>query len=229
MTIKDQYLDTLKEIDDWVTISDWVDNICIKYPELLKKANEQGSNHTKPSSGVSNLLARVSSIITMNEGGSNVEVNREVNPREVRWVSDSVIKEHEVKDLEEDLASLTRRDKEKQGLALMSLFDRYRLDEFKDIASALNKYFRTDFEVDHARALMNLEDPGEHHPDNLQILAKKFNGIKNNKNWDRYSWEEQEVHIRDFFNPPLKAKEKLGIDGTQEILDALIARLKTIY
>jgi hypothetical protein len=44
--------------------------------------------------------------------------------------------------------------------------------EFEAIAKQLRGYSGLDFEADHARALLNREKPGAHHPDNLQLIIK---------------------------------------------------------
>ena len=48
------------------------------------------------------------------------------------------------------------------------------------IAKAFNSYFKTDLEVDHAQSLMG-DNPGRHHPDNLQLISKTHNRIKSKK------------------------------------------------
>ncbi len=119
---------------------------------------------------------------------------------------------------------IIRRDRDS-----MSTFDQYRMDEIYDISKELNTYFNLKFEVDHAQALLNLENPGKHIPDNLHILIERRNRIKSNNNWDRYSIDKQIEHIRHHVEDHLAEGELLGVSGNSWILDALIERLKLVY
>jgi hypothetical protein len=38
--ISEKYLDALRAVDDWVTVSEWAVNVGELYPDLLEKANE---------------------------------------------------------------------------------------------------------------------------------------------------------------------------------------------
>lgn len=101
--------------------------------------------------------------------------------------------------------------------------------EFEAIAKQLREYFGLNFEVDHAQALLNKDDPGSHHPDNLQLLLKAHNGTKNNKNWKRFSLEEQVAYIKAAIAFQALISERLGIDMVNTVLEALYSRLERVY
>ena len=143
-----------------------------------------------------------------NDYFSSVEIENAVQEAKNRLSRDAIIR----RDLDE-----------------MSAYDRYRLEEIYTITKDLNKYFNLNFEVDHAQALLNMENPGQHHPDNLQILIERRNRIKGSNNWDRYSIDKQEEHLRYHVADHLEEGDLLGVTGCNEILEALIHRLRLVY
>ena len=48
MTMNKKYLDTLKEIGGWATVSEWAVKFGQIYPALLEKANKEAANLLAP-------------------------------------------------------------------------------------------------------------------------------------------------------------------------------------
>ena len=111
----------------------------------------------------------------------------------------------------------------------MSEYERYRLEEFEQIAKQFNRYFGLDFEVDHAKALLNSEDEGKHHPDNLQLLIKAHNTKKNKKNWKRFTFEEQKNYIERVVALQTIISSRLNITLVDEVMEFLLLKLEKLY
>lgn len=86
-----------------------------------------------------------------------------------------------------------------------------------------------DFEVDHAKAILNSENPGLHHPDNLQLILKSHNRTKSNSNWNRFTIDEQEEYIRAVVRVQSIVAKKMDVDLEESVIDSLIARLKMVF
>lgn len=89
--------------------------------------------------------------------------------------------------METDLEPLTRLQRKRTDYDQLSTNDKYRMDEFENIASQLRTFIFIDFELDHSSALLNSSTPGSHHPDNLQLLVKSHNRLKSSNNWKRFT------------------------------------------
>ena len=111
----------------------------------------------------------------------------------------------------------------------MSNLDQYRVSEFESISKQLKLFFGLDFEVDHAKALLNQSQLGVHHPDNFQLLLKAHNGKKNNDNWERFSVDEQVDYIKTAIRLQEIVATRFKIDMEDQVLDSLLDRLKKIY
>lgn len=127
------------------------------------------------------------------------------------------------------MAPLQRRDIVRRAMDGLDVHSRYRMEELELISKQLKSFFGLDFEVDHAEALLNSDNPGSHHPDNLQLLLKVHNGKKHNKNWKRFSFDEQEKYIRTAVELQRVIASRMGIAMTESVLDSLIARLSSVY
>ena len=92
----------------------------------------------------------------------------------------------------------------------------------------MNKYFSLDFEVDHAKSILNA-DAGSHHPDNLQLLIKAHNAKKNKKNWKRFSFDEQKKYIEQVVALQTTIASRLEITLVDEVLDSLFGKLEKVY
>ncbi len=163
MTMNKKYLDTLKEIGGWATVSEWAVKFCQTYPDLLEKANREAAKQKNPTTGLREIAARMSSQISRGAFTGTVEVDESERPRRVRYVTSEQIKEYERKEIEEDIEPLTRSQKMSNDYDGLSTREKYRLDEMENIAQSLNNFFRLDFEVDHAQTVLNHKNPGKHH------------------------------------------------------------------
>jgi hypothetical protein len=75
MTITGQYLEALKQIDDWVTGGEWALKVAELYPELLERANEQAANQANPTTGMRELTARINSAIARGAYEGQIEID----------------------------------------------------------------------------------------------------------------------------------------------------------
>ncbi len=170
-------------------------------------------------------------ILSGRDGGSLTFETGDIKHKEVaeHLVKKGILKKLNVAEEQEVQSAPTRADIIKRDLSQMSVYDKYRLSEFEYIRNILNSVFNLDFDVDHAQAIANPDQPGSHHPDNLQIMTRRFNAVKNRKSWDRFSFEKQDKHIRHYAEHHLQHAKELGIDASQELLDLLIKRLEIVY
>jgi len=229
LTINEMYLEALQSIGDWTTVSDWALKFAEIYPDQLEKAEKQAAAQKSDTNGLREIAARISSQTSRNEFGGRVEVDTSERPRKVIWLDDVNIKLHEQREQEEDIEPITRRQREKQQYDELSTKDKFRMTEFVDVISQLNKFFGTFFELEHAKSLMNKEDAGDHHPDNIQILLKTHNRSKSGKNWNRFSVEEQLDYISKVINVQKIISTKMGIEIDEEVLDMIFDKIKKIF
>lgn len=229
LTINEMYLEALQKLNDWTTISDWALKFSEMYPVQLEKAEKQAAAQKTETTGLREIAARISSQTSRNEFGGRVEVDTSERPRKVRWLNDENVKLHEQREQEDDIEPITRRLKERQQYDDLTTKDKFRMTEFIDIISQLNKFFGTDFELEHAKALMNKDDTGDHHPDNIQILLKSHNRTKSGKSWKRFSVEEQLDYITKVAKVQKIISGKMGIEIDDEVLDIIFDKIKRIY
>jgi len=182
MSISKKYLDALKSVDGWCTVSDWAIQVGKSFPDILEKAEQEAKNQKSDTNGLRELAARISSNISRGAYSEHIEIDESERPRKVRFLNDSEVIERVNKDIEDDLAPITRTQKIKQDEEKLTTKDKYRIQEFEHICSQLRSFFNLDFEFEHAKAILNKKDPGNHHPDNIQILLKSHNRMKSSKN-----------------------------------------------
>lgn len=229
MSITEQYLEALQQIDGWTIVSEWAEKVGELYPDLLEKANEEAANQAHDTTGLREIAARISSNISRGAYTDHIEIDTSERPRKVRYVS---TEEHDAtvtSELEEDIAPLKRSEIIRQAALNMNNSEKYRMGEFEDISKQLKRYFNLDFEVDYAQALLNKDQPGPHHPDNLQLILKSHNSRKNNNNWPRFSLEEQIRYIETVIETQEIVASRLGVELTHDVLGALLERLRRIY
>jgi len=229
MRINEKYLEALKQINDWTTVSQWAIKVGEIYPDLLEKANKEAANYKKPSTGLREIAARISSWISTGDFAGVVEVDESERPRKVRYLSSERRAEIVERDVDEDTEPFTRAQRIKQDLQSLSTQENYRLDELLAVIDTLNSYFRCDFEVDHSQALLNPDNPGRHHPDNLQILLKNHNRTKNSSNWERFSFDEQVEYIKAVIRFQSIVAKKMGVDIDERVIDSIIERLRLVF
>lgn len=230
MKRKEQYIEALKSFNDHVTVSKWAEKVVENYPDFLEKVEKQANKHKNPTTGLREITARISATLSRNKF-TNVDVDSSERPKRVKYITPEELKEKIKENVEEDTFSLTRNEIIKNSeKSLENTNNLYRIKELNDIQLKFKQFLNIDFEVDHAKALLNKTDPGEHHPDNLQLLLKYHNSKKNSNNWDRFNFKEQKEYI-------LKVVElqkvvgvvRVGITIDENIVNSLLSRLEAIY
>ena len=229
MSMRSKYLEALKTIDDWVIVSEWAQRFGEIYPALLEKANFEAEKQANETTGLREIAARISSIISQGGYEDKIEIDTSDRPRKVRFLTEELRTEHETLEIEEDIAPLRRDEIIRLAIQSMNNIDKYRSSEFDAIAKQLKSFFGLDFEVDHANALLNKDEPGIHHPDNFQLLLKSHNGKKSNSNWGRFNLEEQIEYIKTTIKLQNIVASRLSIEIENDVLDSLLESLKNIY
>lgn len=229
MKIHEKYLEALKTFDNFVTVSEWAIKVGEVYPDLLEKANQEARNQANDTTGLREIAARIGSRLSTGGFDGFVKVDDTERPRKVKYISKEELEENTTQDVEEDLEPLNRKEIEKNAEDKLALKELYRLDEFRNIQKAFKFFFNLDFELDHAKALLNKEEPGEHHPDNFQFILKYHNTKKSNNNWDRFTIEEQIDYISKVIALHEIIEDKLNLKIDKNILDNLLNRLKAVY
>lgn len=229
MKIHEKYLEALKTFDDYVIVSQWAEKVGILYPDLLEKANEEAQRQKIDTTGLREIAARISSRLSTGGFDGLVKIDDSERPRRVKYISKEELHENTTQEIEEDLEPLNRREIEKYSEDKMLLKELYRLDEFRNIQKAFKMFFNLDFELDHAKALLNKEDAGEHHPDNFQLILKYHNGKKSNNNWKRFTVDEQINYIKKCVELQSLVAGRMELSIDENILDNLLNRLKAVY
>lgn len=229
MTISEKYLEALKTLGDWVIVSEWAKKFAELYPDEYAKAEEQARNQKNDTTGLREIAARISSRLSTGGFEDTVEIDDSERPRRVRYISAEDRKQHVEAEIADDIEPLTRDERIKQDTETLTQLERYRLGELDTIAKQLNRFFGLDFEVDHAMAILNPENPGKHHPDNLQILTKAHNGKKNKYNWKRFSIDEQIEYIEAVIHLQTIVAPKFGIELESKVLESLMSRLREVF
>jgi len=224
-----KYLEALKTFDDWVIVSEWAQRFGELHPDLLEKAEREAQNQANETTGLREIAARISSVISNGAYENQIEIDTSERPRKVRFIPESGRDAHDAQEVEEDVAPLRRDEIIKQAMLSMSTHDKYRITEFDDIAKKLKSFFGLSFEVDHANALLNRGEAGIHHPDNFQLILKAHNSKKNNENWKRFTFDEQVEYINTAIKLQLLVASRFGDELDENILSSLIGRLKSIY
>ena len=228
MTKTQKYLNSLKKCEDWVTVLEWAEKVCELYPEILEDANKQVKSHATETTGLRAITARLSSKLSSNDY-ENIEIDDSERPRKVRYISADVKQKLINEELESDVEPLTRKEKIESDSKKLTTYEQYRIDEFYALSGQFKKYFELDFEIDHAKALLNRDNAGIHHPNNLQLLIKAHNAKKNKKNWKRFTFEEQKQYIEQVVALQMTIASRLEIELVDEVLNSLFEKLEKIY
>lgn len=146
--------------------------------------------------------------------------------RKVLFLKDYKEVQEDVEPVETPEEKTTRAEKQKEALIGMSYYDEWRVKKFTEICRDLSALFNAGsfFNVDHAKSL-DEHGAKAHNPDNMQIMVAHINKSKNNSSWERFSWEQQEKHIRGQFD---MRPDGLG-PFDHRVLDSLIVMLKEVY
>jgi len=110
LKIAEKYLEALKPVDDWITISEWAIKVGEAYPDLLEKANKEAENQANETTGLNEIAARISSNISRGAYAGSIDIDASERPRKVRYLTTEQLIEHEKSELEEDVAPLRRNE-----------------------------------------------------------------------------------------------------------------------
>ncbi len=227
--ISEKYLAALREINDWTTVSEWAIKVGDLYPDLLAKANEEAKGHKRPTTGIREIAARISSWVSTDGFAGKIEVDASERPKRVRILNEEEASHYQETSLESDLEPLTRAQKIKTDEAALGTKEKYRLAELEAIITQLKTFFNLDFEFEHAKAILNPTDPGHHHPDNIQILLKSHNRLKGNDNWERFTLKEQIEYIEAVVRVQKLVSKKMKVELHEDVIGSIIERLKLVY
>jgi hypothetical protein len=228
MKINEKYIEALKTFTVFVTVQEWAQKVCELYPDLLEKAEKEAQAQKQNTTGLREIAARISSGLSAGNF-KDVLIDDSERPRKVKFLTSEEQQSYQEKELNEDIEPITRIEIITQAIDKLKIYEIYRLDEFKNIQKAFKDFFCLDFELDHAQALLDRENQGSHHPDNIQLLLKYHNGKKNNKSWKRFNFEKQEIYIKDAIKLQSNVADSFDIELDNEILLKLLSRLKAIY
>lgn len=229
MKIVEKYVEAIKTFDDFVPVSVWAEKFATMYPDELEKANEQAQNQKNETTGIREIAARISSRLSSGGFAKDVQIDDSERPRKVKFITASELKEYTQNEISEDLRPFNRQDVIRNANDEMKVYEQYRISELESIQKAFKVFFATDFEIDHAEALLNGNKQGEHHPDNLQLLLKHHNGKKSNNSWKRFTFEEQVEYIKRTISLQSLVADKFDVEIDNSILKSLITRLKEVY
>lgn len=229
MSMREKYLEALQTLEGWVIVSEWAQRFGEINPDLLAKAEREAENQANETTGLREIAARISSVISNGAYKNKIEIDTSERPRKVRFIPEFLRLEHDAHEVEEDIAPLRRDERIKRDIGEWQPKDKYRSDEFEAISKQLKTFLGLDFEVDHADALLNAENPGKHHPNNFQLLLKSHNAKKKNDNWKRFTFAEQEEYIKTAIKFQSLVAAKLNIDMDESIVDSLIERLNKVF
>ena len=229
MKIHEKYLEVLKTFDDFVTVSEWAEKVGILYPDILEKADKEAENQKNDTTGLREIAARIGSRLSTGGFDGLVKIDDSERPRRVKYITKEELEENTTQDIKEDLEPITRREIEKTAEDKMLLKELYRVDEFRNIQKAFKMFFNLDFELDHAKALLNKSDAGSHHPDNFQLILKYHNVKKSNNNWERFSIDEQVTYIKKAIELQALLSDRLSIEIDNAVLNSLLERLRVVY
>lgn len=228
-SISEKYLDALKTIEGWTTVSEWAVKVGVVFPDVLEKANKDAAGQKNETTGLREIAARISSNISRGAYVGQIEIDESERPRKVRVLTETESKNYEQKEMEDDLAPITRAQRIKADEDKLSVKELYRLTEMASIIDQLRYFFNLDFEFEHAKAILNPTDPGKHHPDNVQLLLKSHNRIKGKNNWERFTLEEQIEYIKAAVSIQKLVSKKMNVQLEDEVIDQIISRLKLVY
>ena len=234
MSMKLKYLKSLETLDGYVIVSVWADTFGKMFPKDLEKANEEAERQNAKkdnnfTTGIREIAARISSYIHKGSFGDKIDVDNSEKPRRVRYIHDNVRDDIQKRTIEEDIEPLRRDEIVRNAKNTLETKQLYRLSQFEQITKELNRWFGTRFEVEHSKALLNREEKGTHHPDNIQILLKSHNGKKSNNNWERFSLEKQIEYINKAIELQKLVMSNFDLKFEKDILNDLLNRLTRIY
>lgn len=226
--MKRKYLETLKDIESWATVSEWAKKVAELNPDILVKADREAQSHKRKTTGLREIAARISSIIASGGYEGLILVDESQSPRRVKFLSFNSQKSKEML-AKEDMEEIDRDERIQSDYEKLGKYPQYRIYELKEIARALKEVTGLSFHLDHARAIKNRTHPGKHGPDNAQILLQVHNAGKNNSNWKRFSLSDQLKYIQAVIELQELVNKKSRKKMDHKFLKSVLARLKAVY
>lgn len=223
MLKQEMYRDILKESKEPLSIVEWATKIIEKSPSILKQIDSRTNRPVRFEAFVSALSLKVS------KGEmKNVQVVENKPYRQVMYLSDLKKNELMKQTLADDLASISINKKIQRDIDKASEYERYRLEEFKNVTEQLNKYFAVNFVLHHAYSLKKERKEAKHHADNLQILTFEHSLVKKDAD-KRFSIEEQKAYIKRSIVVHMMIDRKIELNLIDEVLEMLLDRLDKVY
>ena len=133
MSMRSKYLEALKTFDDWVVFSELAQRFGEIHPDLLAKAKREVENQANETTGLREIAARISSVISNGAYENQIEIDTSERPRKVRCIPVNLRQEHDAQEIEEDIAPLRRDERIKRDISEWHPKDKYRSDEFEVI------------------------------------------------------------------------------------------------
>lgn len=225
------YWEMFKRATSPTTVPEIVEQIIVEHPDFFAKKDAAAAQQKRPNNGRKQIQAEVNSLIATGRIPSQLQVDRTGDlitftylEQDVEDADDDLLLEYEDEGTTDNPCKATRRQIVQEAISNFTPEELYRTQEFKRIADALKTNCGITLDVDHAKSLLNYEEPGEHHPDNLQLLESNLNKSKNNKNWNRFTWEQQERHLRCLLDAIEVAK-----NVNRSVFEILVQQLKVVY
>lgn len=228
-SISQHYLLALREAGTWLTVAEWAEKVADQFPHLVQKADAEAKRYKRLSTGLREIAARLSSSICSGRFVSEIEVDESERPKRVRYRPQSLSANFQQIALEEDLETLTRSQRIRADATKLTARDSYRLAEIQSVVDNLKRFFSLDVELEHAKAVLNQEDPGSHHPDNVQVLLKNHNRMKGNNNWLRFTIDEQVAYLEAAIELQFVVSSRLGIEIEESIKQGIFERLQRVF
>lgn len=223
MTKTDKFIEVLQTFNHPVTIAQWSKRIVELYPAIL---TQQNSKHSELMS-LRELTARISLKVSKEEF-SEVEVEKSLPYRKVRYISSEIKKEYIKKIANQDIEPIIIEERMKEDINRLNEFERYRIEEFIEITNQLNRYFNLNFQLHHALSLTNSRNMGKHYAENLQLLTEEHALLREDGE-KKFTIEEQKAYIKRIIVVHTIVSKHLDICLTDEVLDMLLDRLAKVY
>ncbi len=225
LNISEKYLEALKQIKGWTTVSDWAQKVGDLYPEILRKANKQSKSYKRPSTGTKEIAARIGAKFSTNAYKGLVDVDDSQKPRKVKFIKSKNDRNNK-KLPEENKESYNRSEIIRKHKKSLNSNEDYRMKELKQIVSTLSKELHINFELDHA---FPLKRGGEGNPDNMQILMTAHNRKKSSTKWDRFTIDEQIEYIEAIIKIQKKIENKIKVKINDQNIDLTIKKLRACF
>lgn len=121
LNIGQLYIETLIKQDQEITFGEWARLFSKDHPDLFEKAHKEAVAQKRPSTGLRELAARMSSMIAAGRYHDCVSVNRLERPMKVKYISTLDREEIETEEEEE----ITREEQIQRDIENLSVHELY--------------------------------------------------------------------------------------------------------